>query len=141
MAGDVDMNMREKLMRALLEGQNNSEAARSSGYSRKHVKELVKQPAFARELDRRRAAMPVQAPGEVDPDEEKALQACREIVDDAEQPGTARVAAAKALFDRVDKRKAPVKASTQTHDKTEVAAPGRKQTAAEYAAKHGIKLA
>lgn len=138
MAGDVDPTAREKLMQALLEGQNNSEAARTSGYSRKHVKDLVKQPAFVRELERRREALPP-TPA-TDPDELTALDAARQIVKDEEQPGTARVAAAKLLLERVDKRRGPKATAPATHDATEVAPAKSRETPAEAAARFGIKL-
>jgi hypothetical protein len=139
MAGDVDPTKREKLFRALLEGQNHSQAAETCGYSRKHVKELVKQPAFARELERRRAALP---PVQDDPDEEMALEAAREIVKDDEQPGTARVQAAKLLLERVDKRRAPKAAPPTTQEPTEVTPEKKRtETPAEAAARFGIKLA
>jgi hypothetical protein len=140
MAGDVDNTARERLFQALLEGQNNTQAAASSGYSRKHVKDLLKNPAFVRELERRREALP-KAEAQPDPDEELALKTAREVAGDPEQPGTARVAAAKALFERVDKRKTP-KATPVNQDRTEVAEPKRaKETPAEAAARFGIKLA
>jgi hypothetical protein len=139
LAGDVDPTKREKLLRALLEDPNNTKAAKASGYSRKHVKELVKDPAFVRELERRRAALP--PPGPADPDEERALEAARAIVDDEEQPGTARVAAAKLLLDRVDKRRGPKTVVPTTQDPTEVAPPKSRETPAEAAKRFGIKLA
>lgn len=142
MAGDVNVTARELLMQALLEGQNNTQAAATSGYSRKHVKELLKQPAFARELARRREALEAtRGPYVEDADETLALAHLRKIVADETQPGTARVQAAKELRAAARDRRAPAKVAPVKQDATEVAPVERKESAADYAARYGFKLA
>lgn len=143
MAGDVDATAREKLMRALLEGQNNSQAARTSGYSRKHVKELLHNPAFARELERRKAAQKPDPVSDADLEEAKRLEALAlETLERVAKEGgqASEVAAAKELRVKAKELRA-AKPAAPSQDQTEVANPARKESAAESAARYGFKLA
>lgn len=148
MAGDVDLNQRELLLAALLRGENHSQAARSSGYSRKHVKELVRQPSFLLELTRRQEAQDrLLPPRQADPDEDLALEHLRAIVVDESKPAAARVAAAKELRAAARDRRAPRVTTTASRTgpkadpegETRPAAPAR--SVADEAAAFGIRIA
>ena len=146
MAGDVDATAREKLMRALIEGQNNTQAARTSGYSRKHVKELLHQPAFARELERRKAAKKSEPVSDADLAEADRLEAlAMETLERVAKEGgqASEVAAAKEIRAKAKELRGhkPTQVSQSTHDQTEVADPAKKESAAESAARYGFKLA
>ena len=144
MAGDVDATAREKLMRALLEGQNNSQAARTSGYSRKHVKELLHNPAFARELERRKAAKKSEPVSDADLAEAQRLEdlALETLERVAKEGGQAsEVAAAKELRVKAKELRGKTPQAPPIRDQTEVADPTKKESAAESAARYGFKLA
>lgn len=94
MGAEVDLAARERVLAALAGGANNTEAARVSGYSRKHVKYLLNDPAFVAELAARRA--------KDDPDADSAPAIGRRVLisiaQDESMPPSARVNAAKALL-------------------------------------------
>lgn len=92
MASEIDLDAREKLIQALASGANHSEAARVSGYSRKHVKTLVKDPSFMGLVAERRESAGVDVSGAV----KVGLATLLEIAKSGENE-TARVSAAKAL--------------------------------------------
>lgn len=92
MAADVDVEAREKLISALAAGSNHSEAARLSGYSRKHVKTLVKDPSFMALVQERRDQAGVDTSEAVRVGMATLLEIARGGENEA-----ARVSAAKAL--------------------------------------------
>lgn len=92
MASEIDLDAREKLIQALAAGANHSEAARISGYSRKHVKTLVKDPGFMGLVAERRE--------KAGADFSEAVKVGLAVLIEIAQTGeneTARVSAAKAL--------------------------------------------
>jgi hypothetical protein len=93
-ANERNHEARERLLAALAAGANNSEAARVSGYSRKHVKELLKDAEFCALLEERRQA---QDRGELERASKVGLRVLLEIAQDHEAPHAARVSAARAL--------------------------------------------
>lgn len=95
MAAEVDPEARTRAIEFLASGCSLSETARRAGYSRMHLSRLMKDQRFAAALEKRRAEI---AASPTSPDEELALEVLREIAQDGEQIGIARVAAAKALL-------------------------------------------
>ena len=103
MAGaDIDIEAREKTIAALAAGANHSAAARMSGYSRKHIKVLVKSPEFmALVAERQRATARRVGPELVavyEAAERVGLAALVDVAQSGENE-TARVNAAKALVE------------------------------------------
>jgi hypothetical protein len=93
MAAELDVAARERLIEALAAGATKVQAAKVSGYSRKHIYRLLDDPAFVAAVDRRRAA----TTGASDRDEELALDVLRDVATNGEEEHN-RVAAAKALL-------------------------------------------
>lgn len=148
MAGDVDHTKREKLLLALLAGENNSKAAESSGYSRKHVKEMLRKADFVRELERRRAA---QVPGDVPPADlieaerlEKLATDTLEAVAKGEggKTASAMVSAAKEMRVKAKELRGPkVSPAPKVEPNEPRESSGPKKSVAEEAAAFGIRLA
>lgn len=95
MAAETDLDARERLVNALANGANVSDAARASGYSRKHVHGLLKDAEFCALVDERKR-------GRADKGERErlagvGLRVLEEVATDKEAPHAARVAAARAL--------------------------------------------
>ncbi len=101
MAAELDIEARDRLLDALADGCNKSEAARRSGYSRMHVTRKLKEKDFLVLLERRRAdratAAEAAAASIEAADERLALDTLRELAEEAEAE-IVRVTAAKALL-------------------------------------------
>jgi hypothetical protein len=116
MGAELDAVAREALVEALAEGVGVSEAARRSGYSRKHVYTLREDERFMAEVERRKAELAAAAasgekkpPRLLSPDEKLALDTLRAAAA-GELEGTAseimaRVTAAKAILGHEEKRR------------------------------------
>lgn len=97
MSAETDMEARSRLIDALAAGSNNSDAARVSGYSRKHVIQLQKDAGFMAEVEERKRAL---AEGDSGAREERikaGWRVLKEIAEDKSQPAAARVSAARVL--------------------------------------------
>lgn len=95
MAAEQDPEARERLLEELARGSSVAAAARAAGYSRMHAHRLLKEPAFAGDLERRRAE---RAHEEVSADEQLALEVLRAVCVSKKAKAFDRVAAAKALL-------------------------------------------
>lgn len=102
MGAELNAIGREKSIDALAAGASVTEAARRSGYSRKHVYRLLEDPKFAAEVARRKEALAVEVKAVVQTaDERLALESLRSILQSGGSEDKDRVAAAKALLAHV----------------------------------------
>ena len=93
MAAETDLDARERLVTALAGGANVSEAARQSGYSRKHVHKLIKDAEFmALVAERQRGGSEERKSAAA-----TGLRVLLEVATDRSAPHAARVAAARTL--------------------------------------------
>lgn len=118
MPAHADNDKRYKLAEALAAGATVAAAARAVGFSERTAYRLRRDPEFQRMED---AARERQAQGAIDPDERLALTTLRQVARDQDQPGTARVSAAKALAQlAAERRKGRAPTEGRVDDKPDV---------------------